>query len=221
MSLQKRQLSKEVVKKIDLKYLLSLPAEYNEKKTDKWPLILFLHGAGERGENLDQVKVNGIPKVIEEKTFDLPFITVSPQCPRDSYWPLQVDSLNELLNTICEEYSVDEDRIYVTGLSMGGYGTWQLAVSYPNRFAAIAPVCGGGIPHLMPFIRHVPVWAFHGAKDDIVPLYKSDEMVDALKACKGNVRYTVYPEANHDSWTETYNNEELYTWLLQHKRIKS
>ena len=109
-------------------------------------------------------------------------------------------------------------RIYVTGLSMGGYGTWDLATRYPNRFAAIAPICGGGEPARACTVKHLPVWAFHGAKDEVVPLEQSQAMIDALAACDGNARLTVYPDADHDAWTQTYDNPELYDWFLSHRR---
>jgi predicted peptidase len=122
---------------------------------------------------------------------------------------------------VIAQYAVDEERVYVTGLSMGGFGTWSLAQAHPERFAAIAPICGGGNPELAGNLRHVPVWAFHGAKDNVVPLSASQEMVDALKAIGADVKFTIYPEAYHDAWTETYENPQLYEWLLQHKRFSS
>ncbi len=117
-----------------------------------------------------------------------------------------------------ERYKVDKDRVYVTGLSMGGFGTWSLAGFSPDRFAALAPICGGGDPNTVRRFAHVPVWVFHGAKDPVVPLAASEKMVEALKKAKGNVKVTIYPEAGHDSWSEAYANSELYEWLLQQKR---
>ncbi len=195
-------------------YLLFLPKNYGHGRK-KWPLILFLHGAGERGTDINLVKVHGIPRIVESQP-DFPFIAVSPQCPLDEWW--SVSMLDALLDEIVDQYRVDEDHIYVTGLSMGGYGTWNLALAYPERFAAIAPICGGGKPALASKIRHLPIWVFHGGKDDVVPLAESQAMVDALKSYGSDVKLTVYPDAGHDSWTETYNNPELYKWLLSHKR---
>lgn len=199
---------------IEGQYLLYLPQDY-DKSDKKWPLILFLHGAGERGSDLNLVKVHGPPKLIEQGE-DFPFIIVSPQCPKEQWWSLEF--LDVLLKEIVANYHVDESRIYVTGLSMGGFGSWALAVKYPNRFAAIAPICGGGNPVKVKPITHLPVWVFHGAKDKTVPLEQSQVMVDALKRLGGNVKFTIYPDAAHDSWTETYNNPELYHWFLQHHR---
>lgn len=207
----------EIVKKVSLDYLLFLPKDYGVETQKEWPLILFLHGAGERGDDLELVKVHGIPKIVEQKE-DFPFIAVSPQCPEFSWWTHEVEALNALLDKIVETYAVDEDRIYLTGLSMGGFGSWELAMKYPDRFAAIAPICGGGEPEKVCVLKEVPVWVFHGAKDETVPLKRSKEMVEALKACDGNVKFTVYPDAGHDSWTETYDNPELYKWFLKHTR---
>lgn len=202
--------------KVQMKYLLALPKDYDQKES--WPLLLFLHGSGERGDNLDLVKMHGPPKLIEAGK-DYPFIVVSPQCPTGNRgW--QAHELSALLDEITEKYKVDKDRICVTGLSMGGYGTWSLAAFSPDRFAALVPICGGGDPYTVRRFAHVAVWVFHGAKDTAVPLERSEQMVDALKQAEGNVKFTVYPEAGHDSWTEAYNNPELYEWLLQQKRTE-
>jgi predicted peptidase len=127
-------------------------------------------------------------------------------------------TLKALLDEVIANYAVDPDRTYLTGLSMGGYGTWSLAMTYPARFAAIAPICGGGIADWVSVLKDVAVWAFHGADDPLVPLDQGQRMVDALRACGGNVTFTVYPGVEHDSWTQTYENPELYDWLLQHTR---
>lgn len=198
---------------VTMDYLLYLPKDYAEQES--WPLMLFLHGAGERGADLDRVKVHGPPKLIAAGK-EFPMIVVSPQCPSDHWW--RPNELNALLDEIVEKYKVDQDRIYVTGLSMGGFGTWALAAYAPDRFAALVPICGGGEAISVRWISHLPVWVFHGAKDSVVPLSASETMVEALRKAKGNVKFTVYPDADHDSWTETYNNPELYTWLLQQKR---
>lgn len=197
-------------------YLLSLPTDYGKDKEQKWPLIVFLHGSGERGSDLEKVKIHGPPKLIS-KGQAFPFIVVSPQCPHDQSWsPLL---LSAMLDDVIAKYSVDRERIYLTGLSMGGFGTWDWAVSEPRRFAAIAPICGGGKPFFAKRIKHIPTWIFHGAKDQGVPLSTSEEMVAALKKEGGEPRLTVYPDLEHDSWTVTYENPELYKWFLEHKRI--
>jgi predicted peptidase len=206
-------LQKEITKTVKINFLLYLPEDYNS--SEKFPLMMFLHGSGERGSEIEKVKVHGPPKLIANgKNF--PFIVVSPQCPDDQWWSLE--TLDALLNEIVDKYNVDEDRIYITGLSMGGFGTWDLSIKYPNRFAAIAPVCGGGNAHLVRGLKDLPVWVFHGAKDNVVPVSASQDMVDALEKTGGNVKFTIYPEAGHDSWTETYDNPELYEWFLKQKR---
>jgi predicted peptidase len=195
-------------------YLLFLPKGYNESR-DAWPLILFLHGSGEAGTDLEIVKRNGPPSIAEhDSTF--PFIVLSPQCPSSERWsPAQ---LEPLLDEIIRHYRVDTDRVYLTGLSMGGYGTWDYATLHPDRFAAIAPVCGGGDPFAVCALRNVPAWVFQGARDNTVPIENADEMVTCLKACGGDVRYTVYPQTGHNAWDEAYATKELYTWLLSHRR---
>ncbi len=199
--------------KLEMDYLLALPKGYDEQES--WPLVLFLHGAGERGDNLDLVKKHGPPKLVAAGK-DLPFIVVSPQCPSGKWW--QPTELTALLDQIENDYKVDKDRIYVTGLSMGGFGTWQLAAYTPNRFAAIAPICGGGEPYWSKQISHIPTWAFHGAMDFVVPVHRSQEMVFAMQARGGEPKLTIYADAGHDSWTETYNNPEFFDWLLEQKR---
>jgi predicted peptidase len=202
---------------VRLKYLLFLPRDYGTSPEEKWPLILFLHGAGERGDDLELVKIHGIPKIVERQP-DFPFVVVSPQCPDETTWWDHHLTLKALLDEIVANYAVDEHRIYLTGLSMGGYGTWSLATRYPELFAAIAPICGGGLAEFALQLKDVPVWAFHGAEDDVVKLEVGQQIVDALRACGGNVRFTVYPGVGHDSWTQTYDNPELYEWFLKHTR---
>jgi predicted peptidase len=208
-----RSTQQPIISNNSYNHLLFLP-NHDAAKEQLLPTIVFLHGAGEKGSNLDDVKRHGIAKVVEEQP-NFAFITISPQCPRGQFW--SVKRLSMLLDEALAVYPIDSDRIYLTGLSMGGYGTWRWSAAEPQRFAAIAPVCGGG-EHNARNLKNLPVWAFHGAQDDIVPLGESEQMVAALQACGGNVKFTVYPEANHDSWTQTYNNPQLYEWFLQHQR---
>lgn len=200
---------------VKLQYLLFLPQDYNQDSSKKFPMILFLHGAGERGDNINNVKTHGPPKIVETKK-DFPFILVSPQCPTGHWW--QPHELNALLDQIQADYRVDPDRVFLTGLSMGGFGTWDLAMNYPNRFAAIAPMCGSGNVGRVRFIKDLPIWVFHGDADPTVPVARSDEMVAALKKAGADVKYTRYPGVGHDCWTASYNNPELYTWFLSHHR---
>jgi len=211
-----KKFEKPITKVVKFDYFLYLPDGYEESKAE-YPMIMFLHGAGERGSDISLLKNNGIPGRISKEGKEFPFIIVSPQCPKDDWWggPLNIPALNGLVDEIAETYRVDKKRIYLTGLSMGGFGTWEMAVNYPKKFAAIAPVCGGGNPKKVKAIKDLPIWVFHGAKDNVVDIKKSQEMVDALKKEGSDVTFTIYPEANHNSWTETYNNPELYSWFLQ------
>ena len=218
------QFQKQLSAKVN--YLLFLPKGYDAKAGRRWPLILFLHGAGERGTDVWKVATHGPSKNVKTHP-DFPFIVVSPQCPEQQIW--SKDVLLALLDEISAKHAVDTRRIYLTGLSMGGYGTWDLGLTYPEKFAAIVPICGGGqmISVLLSgrdkgaALKSLGIWAFHGGKDPVVPLNESQRMVDALKKVGvPDVKLTIYPEAGHDSWTEAYNNPELYDWLLKHERQK-
>jgi predicted peptidase len=161
---------------IETKYLLYLPEQYNSDTTRQWPVLLFLHGSGESGQDIEKVKLHGPPQLIESgKKF--PFIVVSPQSDVPSGW--DTDQLYKILQRVKRTYRVDASRIYLTGLSMGGYGTWALAMKYPDEFAAIAPVCGGGDTANAWKLRNIPVWNFHGALDNVVPIAGSRNMVAA------------------------------------------
>ena len=212
-----KTLNWSIRRQVRLKYLLYLP-EGCAKRRAKFPLVLFLHGAGERGDDLERVKVHGLPKIAAQGG-DFPFIVVSPQCPANTWW--SNDLLKALIDEIVKRYPIDQSRIYATGLSMGGFGTWNLACEYPDLFAAIAPICGGGTPFMASRLKDTPVWAFHGRKDNVVPVKCSKEMVDAVKRAGGDAKLTVYPKADHDSWSRTYDNPELYKWLLSHAKKKS
>jgi predicted peptidase len=219
------------VKDFKLNYLLYLPDSFQQNGSLKWPLILFLHGAGERGGNMELVKNHGVPKIVDNPE-EFPFIVVSPQCPADSYWVNELESLSALLDEIVKEYPIDPARIYLTGLSMGGIGAWHLAIANPKRFAAIAPVCGAlSIPEFrreelqitnnvnqllvgLKRLKDLPVWAFHGDQDDIVPIEAAQKVIQSLKKQGGSAKLTVYKGVGHDSWTETYENEHLYIWFL-------
>jgi predicted peptidase len=198
-----------------LGYLLHLPPGYDPAEDKHWPLMIFLHGLSKRGDDLEKLKVDDIPKMLEEKT-DFPFVVVSPQCPAGSWWAYEVKALKELIDHILATLGVDPNRIYLTGASMGGYGTWALATLHPELFAAIAPIAGGGVPLLAEQLKDVPVWAFHGDADDVIPFSESQLMVDAIRASGGNVKFTAYPGCGHA--TPAYEEAELYEWLLSHQR---
>jgi predicted peptidase len=208
-------------------YLLFLPDGYGADAAKKWPLILFLHGAGERGTDVWLVAKHGPPKIDTTAT-NFPFIVVSPLCPNGQSW--SEDVLLALLDDIEKNYPVDTKRVYLTGLSMGGFGAWNLALSHPEKFAAVAPICGGGETILLTLakdfdkekiapLQSLPVWAFHGGKDPVVAHEESERMVEALKKFGvKEVKLTIYPDAQHDSWTQTYANPELFAWFLRHSR---
>jgi predicted esterase len=200
---------------IPVNYLLYTPEGYGSDTAKQWPLLIFLHGSGERGDSLAKVKVHGPPKIIDQGK-QLPFIVASPQAPMEGWEP---EILIRFVRDLQRKYKVDKERIYLTGLSMGGYGTWALAKKYPHIFAAIAPICGGGDTSDISKLKHMPVWCFHGAKDNVVKPAESIRLVNALKKYNQNVRLTIYPNAEHDSWTETYNNDSLYQWFLEQKRF--
>ena len=212
------QISQELKVKVGNKettvgFWLFLPKSYDKKKS--WPLMLFLHGAGERGDNLDQVKKWGPPKRVGEKK-DFPFVVISPQCPKNKRWdPAQ---LHSLIGHVASTQKIDRSRMYCTGLSMGGYGTWAMIAKYPTLFAAVVPICGGGDPAMAKKTTEVPIWAFHGGADGVVPPSRSQAMIDAIKKAGGTkAKLTIYPGVNHNSWSKTYTNENVYKWLLSHR----
>ena len=199
---------------MELQYIVYLPPEYTNPSNKKWPLIVFLHGAGERGSNIEDVKKYGIHKVIQDK--DIPFIVVSPQCPENTVWEMHFTFIDDLIREISRLYSVDESRIFLTGISMGGYGVWNYAILNPKKFAAIVPVCGGAQYYWKAeSLKNTPVWAFHGQKDKSVPFTESKRVVDLLEKCGGKVRFSVFPDAGHEVCTLAYENDELYKWLLE------
>ncbi|HUV40473.1 MAG TPA: prolyl oligopeptidase family serine peptidase [Sedimentisphaerales bacterium] len=215
---QHKKFEKAIIKTIRCEYLIFLPEGYGRTRKS-WPVILFLHGAGERGNDIEKLRLHGLPRIVETRK-DFAFIVVSPQCPMTSWWPQEQELLINLVREVVKKYEVDTERIYLTGLSMGGFGTWSLACRYPDYFAAIAPICGGYEPFLAGSLKDVPVWAFHGAKDEVVPVSRSEDMVEAVNAAGGDAKLTVYPDAGHDAWTATYNNDELYKWFLEHRKKK-
>jgi predicted peptidase len=203
-----------------LNYLLFLPKGYGDDVNQKWPLLIFLHGGGECGDNLELLKAHGPPKLVDKRPDDFPFIIASPQSPISEIphvdrWEAHI--LSNFLTHLERNFAVDADRVYLTGLSNGGFGTLRWAAREPQRFAAIVPVCGGGWPHYGKQLKDVPIWLFHGEKDPTVPLKYSQEMADAIRERGGNPKLTIYEDVGHDSWTATYNNPEVYKWMLSHK----
>ncbi len=209
------RLDRRVVREEHGRYLLYLPPGYSSDDGERWPLLLFLHGAGERGVDLERVKLHGPPKQIAAGQ-ELPFIVVAPQVAEGRIW--STSFLDALLEEVTERYAVDRDRIYLTGLSMGGFGVWALAMEYPDRFAALVPISGGGMISGACGLKGVPIRAFHGAHDEIIPVFLTRVLVERLRECGGDARLTVYPDAGHDAWTRTYDDPALYEWLLRQRR---
>jgi len=203
-----------------VRYLLYLPPGYAKAKKP-WPLVLFLHGRGESGQDLMIVGKHGPPKLIAAGK-DFPFICAAPQCPKSTWWSHadRVAGLVALLDHLQKTYRVDPDRVYVTGLSMGGFGTWALAANQPKRFAALAPICGRGDTATAERFAHVPTWVFHGEADRTVPVQNSKDMVEAMRKAGGQPKLTLYPGVGHDSWTRTYANPDFWKWLLAQRRKK-
>jgi poly(3-hydroxybutyrate) depolymerase len=197
-----------------LDYLLYLPADYY-LSSRRWPLILYLHGSGDVDRDIDRLRGGGLPRRIEAG-WRIPFIIVAPHSPKQGW---DVEALDALLDELLRRHRVDADRVYLTGVSMGGFGTWALAAAYPKRFAAIAPICGGGDPASADRLRGVPTWAFHGADDTIVPAEQSRNMVAALEQAGGDVKLTIYPGVGHNSGGMTYADNRLYDWFLAHQRL--
>ena len=196
------QTKHKIEKEMQLNYLLYLPEDYDPDKEGGYPTILFLHGAGERGDNLDVLTAWGPPKIASQK--GLPFIVISPQCPKGDWWTSMIYPLKRLLDDSINTYNIDTSRIYLTGLSMGGYGTFALSQVYPEYFAAIAPVCGGGTPSMVNYKKQPPTWIFHGDEDKIVPVESSQIMADALKASGTEVKFTIYENDDHFIFNKVY-----------------
>ncbi len=201
-----------------LGYWLALP-KLEQKTTAAPPMVLFLHGAGERGDNLDVVKKHGPPMLISkgQNKWLAEAVVVSPQCPKGEWWDTK--ALKDLCDEVVKTHKVDTARIYLTGLSMGGFASWTLLAEQPDFWAAAIPICGGGKPETAEKFKHVPLWVFHGAKDSAVELVMSENMIQALKAAsaKPEPKFTVYPDEAHESWTPAYASEDTWKWLFEQK----
>jgi len=218
-----------------LLYRLYMPKDLPEGK--RVPLVLFLHGAGERGDdNLAQLK-HGVTDLVRYATTKEPVIIIAPQCPNGQQWvntnwsaprhsmpampsvPMKLALL--LLQDAMAKRPVDPSRVYVTGISMGGYGTWDIIQRKPDLFAAALPICGGGDSGRADTIKKIPIWTFHGDKDGAVPVTRSRDMVEKLKACGGNIQYREYPGAGHDVWTRTYADPAVLSWFFKQRHTRA
>lgn len=198
------------------RYVVYVPADYTPERA--WPMILFLHGAGERGsDGLRQIAV-GLGTAVMADRAQWPFIIVFPQCPTGVHWISQEETLLAMMRREQGAFNVDPERLYLTGLSMGGFGTWAFGAKHPDLFAAFAPICGGGEAAMAPPFRGKPVWAFHGDGDTVVPPERSVAMVDAVRAAGADVQMTMLPGVGHNSWDAAYREHGLAEWFLQHTR---
>jgi len=214
-----------------LPYRLLKPAKLDPGQ--KYPLVVFLHGAGERGSDNDKQLIHGVPQFVVNRE-KYPCFLVAPQCPDGKRWvevdwsadshtmpkePGEVGELTlKLIDALIWNMPVDRKRVYITGLSMGGFGTWDLLARCPGVFAAAAPVCGGADEATAVSVQRVPIWAFHGAKDTAVKPARSRNMIAALVKAGGSPKYTEYPDVGHNSWDPAYVTPELYGWLLSQQR---
>ena len=206
-----------------LSHLVYPPSSASEQR--RWPLILFLHGSGERGEDLQRVKRYGPPRYLEAG-LELPAYLVAPQCPGDRAWDSLLDELEDLVEHLLKAYPIAADQISLTGFSMGGFGAWRWALHRPDRFSALAPVAGSGAGHEegaslrdLCSLRRLPIWIIHGAADRHVPVEGADAYADALERCGATCRYSRNAEADHgETCRVAYGQPELYHWLMQQRR---
>ena len=199
-------------------YVVYVPREYSPQK--QWPLIVSLHGMGERGDDgLLQTEV-GIGRAIRRHADRFPCIIVMPQCPTKSLWTGAIDDIETAIADTRAAYAIDPARIYLTGLSMGGFGTWIYGADHLDLFAALMPICGGGRVDDAAKLAGIPIWAFHGGDDKTVPPKKSQEMVEAIKKAGGDIKYTEFPGVGHNSWDAAYDNPRTMKWLLEQCKKK-
>jgi len=206
---------------ISVPYLQYLPKRYKaEDKVTKWPLMIFLHGRGESNGPLDIVSMWGPPK--KAKNGDkLPFILISPQCPKEDRWAsdTQMERILKLITQIKKEFPIDDNQIILTGLSMGGFGSWELAAREPDMFAAVMPICGGGKPENATKLKDVNIWAYHGTEDSVVPYKFSVDMVEAIKKAGGKkIKLTSVKGAGHNSWSAAYEDRKVWKWFAEQKK---
>ena len=202
-------------KHFNFNYVKYLPRDYDESK--KYPLVFFLHGAGERRDDLDVACRLSYMRYVRERGEEYPFIFIGPQCPDGKYWGCYTESLLAFLDYICDTLPIDMDRVYLTGLSMGGTGTWMLAMAAPERFAAIAPICGSGISWYGCALANIPIMVYHGDCDDIVPIQDSIEMIQSVNKSGGHAEIRVLYGVGHNAWDAAYEGDALYKWMLSHK----
>jgi predicted peptidase len=223
-----------------LNYRMLYPSDFDESR--KYPLVVFLHGMGERGADNNLQLVHG-SKLFSDSIEQYPAIVIFPQCPETDFWadlsmvsqggscsaPTNVDPplhtalalVMDLMDELIAQKFVDDDRVYVSGLSMGGFGVWELLWRMPEKIAAAIPICGGGAKGKASAMINIPIWAIHGVKDEVVPPYFSEMMTFAVQAAGGSVRLSLYPDINHNSWDTAFAEPNLLNWLFSKRRKKS
>jgi predicted peptidase len=214
---QKQVFEAMVERSFKMSYLLYLPEQYGESPKS-WPLLLYLHGGRGRGSDLTKLGWYPVPRILDEGKHEIPFVVIVPQCPEGELWT-DTEALVSLLDDVMERYSVDPDRVYLVGYSMGGNGAWYLAYKHPDRFAAVSPMSGPANTWWATRLRDVPIWVFHGEKDEVVPARESQDMVEALRAKGGQVRFSLHPERGHSPPSDA-EHLELFAWLLEHRQHK-
>lgn len=199
--------------KATLKYILTAPTDFD--CSESLPMIVFLHGAGERGNDLEKIKAHGIPKLFskDENYKGIRAITISPQCPEERTWYDFKWDVISLIDEVADKYNVDKSKISLCGISMGGFGTWEIALQIPEKLFKIAPICGGGMSWRAWYLRNTPIRVYHGGLDNIVPLCMSEVMVNAIREQGGNVEFTIYEDLYHDCWTRAFEQTDLIAWL--------
>jgi len=198
------------------RYAVYVPREYDPGRA--WPLILFLHGSGERGDDGLRQTEGALGRAVRLDPGRWPAIIVMPQCPEGVWWDKAIPQVEKSLEQTLAEYRVDTNRLYLTGISMGGYATWIFGARHADRFAALMPICGGGYPEDAKALASIPIWAFHGAKDDVVLPSESIKMVEAVREAGGKVEYTEFEDADHNSWDPAYAHRKAIRWLFNQSR---
>lgn len=199
-----------------LRYYLYYPKGYDDQERETFPLLLFLHGGGESGGELEAIKSSGPPELIAQGQ-DFPFLILAPQNPYEKKW-WNTRAVMQLLDTVVANNRVDPQRIYLTGLSRGGGAAWELAVQYPDTFAAMAVVCGmAPVPYAAWIRKDLPIWVFHGTEDRSVPISESEEMVARLREMGYDVTFTRYEGVGHNAWERAYRDDRLYEWLMEQR----
>jgi predicted esterase len=206
-------------KGVEYRYAVFIPPQYKLNPNHRWPLILFLHGSGECGEDGIRQTTVGLPVYVSVHAAQFPFIVVMPQAHSMWFRGQEAAAVWRAMADTMRDYRVDPDRVYITGLSMGGFGAWELAMTQPDAFAAIVPVCGAAPKDFLPNVMRLPVWAFHGAQDSHVPVAESRDAIKELRRLAGpSAKYTEFPDLGHECWDRAYAEPELWKWLLAQKR---